>query len=141
MNTRISKTPKTGSPKRPWKGGYVAAAIVVLLFACSTGKDDDNFRADVIGCEEALAHLSDCCPGFDASRVRCQYYYSEGCNGTEDNRVEHPTLDSSESECIRNLECSELVERQICTRAQNDIPFTQNMPTSDGGTSQGPVCP
>ncbi|WP_394847329.1 hypothetical protein LZC95_07665 [Pendulispora brunnea] len=124
-----------------FRGGYVAAAVIVVLFACDDRHDHDNFRGDVISCEEALAHLADCCPGFDPGRVRCEYNYDEGCAGGS-TQVEHPTLDSDESQCIRNLECSDLIERDVCTRAQNDLPYTGEKPSSsDAGGSRGPVCP
>lgn len=52
---------------------------VAALLACGGGHDgdtkgDNNFREDVIECEDALAKLEKCCPSFDATPALCNYY-------------------------------------------------------------------
>ena len=88
--------------------GVVASLLVSTLFACSWGNsdgekhDDDNFRADVIECEDALSRLERCCPSFDSAPVLCNYYYdkSSGCSTTTTDSTE-PAITTAESSCIR----------------------------------------
>ena len=53
----------------------IAIALVLPVFACgntlSSEVDDGDFREDVIECEEAAAHIQECCPG--ASLPDCHY--------------------------------------------------------------------
>ena len=79
-----------------------------LGLACATS---NNFRKDVILCEEAVVQLRDCCPGFDdISPDACEYF--EGCSGSR-----ATLLNVTTSECIRDKECAELVDQGICDRA------------------------
>lgn len=79
--------------------------------------DNDQFREDVLRCEDALARLQSCCPGFDPSPIDCHYFHSsEGCGGgTTDVR---PALSVDESKCIAVTSCEALVTNGICERAQ-----------------------
>jgi hypothetical protein len=74
-----------------------------------------GIREDELRCEEAVAHLVDCCPGFDAKQVDC-YYASTGC-GTI-----YPVFDIQESRCIAATKCPQIVEDHICSRAQGAQP-------------------
>lgn len=51
--------------------------VIVLLLrggiACNEG--DENFREDVIACENAVAHVAACCPGVAAPEQACVYHY------------------------------------------------------------------
>ena len=69
-----------------------------------------GIREDELRCEEAVAHLIDCCPGFDATQMDC--YYSTGCGTT------YPVIDIQESRCVSGLKCAEVVAAGICSRAQ-----------------------
>lgn len=78
-------TPGPSSPNsprpRPWASAsrlhFVAGAIALGLSTWHC--DNDGLRADEIHCEEALAHILDCCPTFDVNSVGCQWQTSIGC--------------------------------------------------------------
>jgi hypothetical protein len=105
--------------------GVAATLLVCALFACGTGDgsgdehDDNNFRGDVIECEDALDRLERCCPGFDATPVLCNYFHqkSTGCGTTSQDDV-RPALSRDESACIRDTSCDALVATKVCARAQ-----------------------
>jgi hypothetical protein len=141
------------------RGGMCFALSVAAMIAClgnTDGKDEDDnqFRTDVLWCEEALARLSECCPGFDAARVECNYYYSHdpGCGKPTTQQIE-PAFTMGESECIRNTGCDVLISSNVCRRAQEaKSPNLTSQATSGGitsssgvtstGTTRGPqVCP
>ena len=124
---------------------------VGLLLACTNNdetKITDNFRKDVIYCEEALAVLGSCCPGFDPKAVSCYYYYDSvdnGCGGGSLNYT-YPALSQDESECILSTSCADLVANRVCERAQTAPAYSENQPApntqgSDEYSSHAPVCP
>ena len=100
--------------------------------ACDSDTDDNQFREDVISCEEAVAHLSECCPELRTSNVECRYYFrrDEGCLGPDSTTRIEPDIDLRESRCIRNLRCDEIFSRGLCTYGQV---------SPDGGVSR-PFC-
>ncbi|HEX7671104.1 MAG TPA: hypothetical protein VF395_16025, partial [Polyangiaceae bacterium] len=65
-------------------------------------------RQDEVECEEAVAELVECCPGFDRSAVYCQY--NDVCG------VSYPDLAPDESECILDKKCSQIRGKRICER-------------------------
>jgi hypothetical protein len=78
--------------------------------------DDDQFRQDTILCEEALAHLMTCCPGFDSSQIQCTYYFSDdGCDDQSETIL--PSFDVAQSTCIGDTSCIALAASGICARA------------------------
>lgn len=121
--------------------GVVVSLAVCTLLACGGADgdehDDNNFRDDVIECEDALAHLEGCCPGFDAKPVLCNFYYdkSTGCASSTTTSVE-PAFNVQESACIRDTSCAALVERKVCERAQLARAYTRS--TSSGSYSSTP---
>jgi hypothetical protein len=138
----------------------LAPAGLVVMLACNTDEkiDDDNFREDVISCEDALAKLEGCCPGFRANAVRCQYYERtyehSGCDSsTYEHQHEDPALRLADSQCILGRSCSELVNTGVCAKAQAAKPYLvstyrhedhENPSVSPNhGTTQYPtaVCP
>ncbi len=83
----------------------VASGVVSLAFvAPAIGSSGSEFA-----CEEAAAHLQDCCPGFDPRTVQCDY--TIGCGGSEPNE---PEIGQSESDCITRLDCAALKSHGIC---------------------------
>jgi len=84
----------------------VASAAVLAAMTMTCGIRDDELH-----CEEAAAHLRDCCPSFDVHSIDC-YYAQTGC-GTI-----YPVITISESRCITSESCSALVQSGVCTRAQ-----------------------
>jgi hypothetical protein len=107
------------------------APLAILLTFSSTLVRGAGFREDEVVCEEAVAHIVDCCPDFDLEgpegvSVSCTYDES-GC----DARL--PDLSADESACIRELSCDELKERGICE-------YRARPAFSDPDTEAAPVC-
>jgi hypothetical protein len=59
--------------------------------------------ADRIACEEAAAHLAECCPGFNPEDARC------GSSDTTENDISR-----DEAPCIIYQECADLVAYGVC---------------------------
>src|SRR3954466_13664472 len=101
--------------------GVAVTVVLCSLLACKGDThDDDDFRFDVIECEDALARIVTCCPGFDPAPVLCDYRYdhTSGCgSGTSTTSIE-PAFTPGESRCIRDTSCDDLIAHQICARAQ-----------------------
>ncbi len=135
--------------------GVFFALGLMAAFACKgegtkdDEEDDNQFREDVIQCEEAIARLERCCPDFEGSRVLCNYYYSydtSACGPTTEQSV-RPALSLPESQCVRDTSCDELVARGVCKRAEEARAYTQRLVVDDGDASttdrqsHPPVCP
>ena len=135
--------------------GVFFALGLLAAFACKSSdtrddeEDDNQFREDVIQCEEAIARLERCCPDFDPSRVICNYYYSydtSACGPTTEQSV-RPALELGESRCIRDTSCDQLVATGVCGRAQEARAYSQRLVLDDGDASTDqkqshpPVCP
>jgi hypothetical protein len=85
----------------------IAALAGAVFFTCSAPREDE------LECEEAVAHLEQCCPALDVRLISCTYDNS-GCGPT------YPAIAIPEAKCIRHEGCDELVATQVCTRAQED---------------------
>lgn len=136
--------------------GVAASLLVCALFACSTRNgsgdehDDNNFRADVIECEDALDRLERCCPGFDATPVLCNYFHQKatGCGTASEDDV-RPALSRDESACIRDTSCDALVAKKVCERAQlartyqahEKTPLSTSDTPTTTTTTHDAVCP
>jgi hypothetical protein len=97
--------------------------VFSALIACSGGEthDHDDLREDVLYCEEAVAALSECCPGFSQSgSLSCQYSYdyypAQSCGGSSHTESTTPDLSLAESRCILALTCDALVAQRVCER-------------------------
>ena len=134
--------------RAPWQAATLLAGA---LFACSSTRstsggdehDDNNFRADVIECEDALDRLEHCCPGFDAAPVLCNFFHSKssGCGTVSTDNVT-PALSRDESECIRETSCESLVATKVCDRAQLARAYESHKQTPyPSTTAHAPVCP
>lgn len=71
-----------------------------------------NIRQDEFLCEEAFAHLKECCPELSKDLYLCDY--AAGCDGEVHNS---PALGVDASNCIREMSCDALVASGVCTRA------------------------
>lgn len=98
----------------------VPPMLIASIFACSSSTDTNNFREEVFYCEEALAQLESCCPGFNARAVTCYHYYHEstGCDGKTTSTHEDPAIGTREGQCILSRDCNALVTGRVCERAQ-----------------------
>lgn len=85
--------------------------------ACDDDTDDNQFREDVISCEEAVAHLAECCPELRPSDVECRYYFrrDEGCLGPDSTTRIEPDIALRDSLCIRGLTCEGISSRGFCS--------------------------
>ena len=117
-----------------------------MMFACSSADHDtNNFRADVIDCEDALARLTSCCPGFDPGRVQCTYYHDKshsesGCSSHTIDTYAHetPALSIDESHCVITRTCDDLVAGGVCARAQAAVEYIEeSRREQSGGMSFG----
>jgi hypothetical protein len=121
-------------------------------------EDDDNFRPDVIACEEAVEKLVECCPDLPARAIDCRYLHrrdewSVGCtsSGSYD-EYSYPALNQTESACIKESSCQALIGARVCERARVATPYVDSdkTPSIHGGPpppdmrdpqSHPPVCP
>jgi hypothetical protein len=100
------------------------AVVLIALGATRTSRGGDHVGEDVLNCEEAVAHLAECCPKFDASLVRCVHYESEGCDPDRSSN-RYPALDVGQSRCVRAASCDVLRSNGVCARAQEQSAWTQ----------------
>lgn len=93
----------------------------LLVWAGLSSAHCYGVREDELRCEEAVARLADCCPGFDTSRIDCAYYAT--CNGTH-----RPDIPITEARCIAAASCATVDQSAICERVLDP-------------TNELPVCP
>lgn len=79
---------------------YPFALLLLVLAVCEM--TDDEFH-----CEEAVAHLADCCPGFEPRGFDCTA--GPGCSS--------PALLADQARCIQGKSCEMLVAGGTCDRA------------------------
>lgn len=89
----------------------VSRTLPVLLVVLLLGPTlvDCGATAGELVCEDAVAHVTSCCPSLSASAFECPHY-GGGC---EDLRA---TLSTTESRCLRALDCETLVAHDLCAR-------------------------
>lgn len=114
------------------KCGLLFGLIALLLFACG-GHDHDQFRSDVLDCEEAVAHLETCCK-IQMAADACDYSFDDyGCGGGAKSVT--PAFSTTESQSIQRQSCSELVNSGACEAAKAAEP---NVSTTPGDESMSP---
>jgi hypothetical protein len=88
--------------------------LVMSLFALAVSVRCSPVRESEIKCEEAVAHLDDCCPGGGwLVEANCTFVDDEGCDEGHE-----PGLTIAESDCVRARDCATLVNSGICNRAK-----------------------
>jgi len=110
----------------PLRTCLALVAGLLLPLACGL------IREDELECEQAVAHLLDCCPGFDARRLVCMY--EGGCGSTV-----YPSLPLEESKCLEALDCASIRAGDYCVRAQNAI--AKRTYDDEPDVAHEPVCP
>src|SRR5689334_8220548 len=90
----------------------VVAALLLTSLHCDLNEDD-------LRCEQAVAHLSDCCPGFDPQQFACA---SGGCGGSDQRGIEY-----QDSLCIVSLDCAALQAKGICEWTRRAERFPQSV--------------
>jgi hypothetical protein len=88
----------------------IALACVALASLAAFGVDKEE-----LDCEQAVAHLVSCCPGFDARSIVCEQ--ASGCGGSG-NRVD---LNLARSACILGASCEDLVASGACEHAKQVV--------------------
>jgi hypothetical protein len=101
-----------------------ALPLLLLVFLvvrpAYASDDDDNFRRDVLLCEDAVGKLAQCCPDFDAKSVDCTYKietHDSGCDFSTTITIK-PGLSEPESKCVLALDCDAL-RTHVCGRTKN----------------------
>lgn len=84
---------------RLWRGLLATVALVTLTGGF--GIERDEFQ-----CEQAVARLVDCCPGFDAGSIVCS---AGGCG-----QQRYPDLTVHGAECIIGASCADLQSSGAC---------------------------
>jgi hypothetical protein len=119
---------------------HAAAFAIASILACSDPdhvEDENQFRTDVVLCEETLARLTTCCANFDPLPVASNHYYSfDRCYGSEKTRKVEPVFTQDESRCILDSRAMPS-PRTASARAQQarGVDLTIDRPT-DSDTSQ-----
>jgi hypothetical protein len=97
----------------------IALAILVITggIACEPGvtRDDDDFREDVLYCENAVAHIEDCCH-IGAARDVCRYHRltrTSDCGCLENGSTRHeeeisPVFPVGESRDLLDASCEDV---------------------------------
>ncbi len=112
--------------------------MVALFFLFRGGlahgsTDDDNFRQDVIECEQASAHLRDCCP--DAQSMPDCHYLDKtttvdcGCGDSYSTTSTDRPIAIEDSKSIQNSSCDDLRDQGACERT-----WESNAQTSSDGS-------
>jgi hypothetical protein len=83
--------------------------IVVLLSLGLRVIPEPGLREDEVQCEEARAHLEECCPVYEGN-VACQFVDPGACEAAT-----YPDLDTDESRLMQSLSCNDVVARGLCT--------------------------
>ena len=110
---------------------WVRVALTVVGF--TTLMADGGLREDEIDCEQAVAHLQECCPGFAQSET-LQCVYSDGCGVTE------PAISIPQSQCILGESCEQITASGLCSRAAMlSSPSTSS--DNAGPPTPNAVCP
>lgn len=94
-----------GTEERLWLRLLLGTALVLLLPGVVPAA---GFREDEVQCEEAYAHLLECCDEFSSS-LRC-YYSEPGCD-----EATYPDLDVAESRAVQRMSCSEVRASDYCS--------------------------
>jgi hypothetical protein len=90
------------------------AALALAVYALSSGAP--GFRESELACEEAFAHLEDCCPPDALENVDCAWR-DQGCGESVS-----PNLSVEESRCIRETSCEVLYKRGVCDNLRTRLP-------------------
>ena len=101
----------TGPRSRRWLAGGVAVVAFLAVGGNAIGSDGSQFE-----CEEAAAHLADCCPGLNPTQIDCNYHFD--CDGDSTN--DSPEIDGAESKCIERRSCDELTSSGVCDTFANE---------------------
>lgn len=69
-----------------------------------------SFRTEDVQCEEAVAHLVECCPDLDASTLDC-HGEQQACESAP-----YISISEQESECLLGRDCDGIRASGVCER-------------------------
>ncbi|WP_437795827.1 hypothetical protein [Sorangium sp. So ce693] len=111
---------------RSWISARRILCVLLLApLALGMGISEQEFL-----CENAAAHLEECCPSFSATPALCRQ--NVGCNGDEE-----LWLTADESRCIQDRECGDLVASNVCEQAATRMKLAEGGST---GVARPVVC-
>jgi hypothetical protein len=112
--------------------GWRFVRLALVIFGVSTLIADSScLREDEVDCEQAVAWLQTCCPGFAQNETVQCVYDQNTCTLTE------PAISISDSHCILGEPCELLRSSGICARVQNLVSPHTSINISLGGASGG----
>ena len=74
-----------------------------------------GIREDELWCEEAVAHVDECCPGFSTQSVACRYHHETTCYGE---LYTYPDFSLDTSNVFLSKSCRQLEDEGICDHAE-----------------------
>jgi len=90
--------------------------VVVLLGLGVRREPQPGLREDEVECEEARAHLIDCCPTF-GSNLACSYVDNGVCDAPT-----YPDLSSDDAVSVQRLSCGAIQTSDWCARQFDHSP-------------------
>jgi hypothetical protein len=142
---RVLMRGRRASPSRSKSSRALGAVTAAIAVTYGASVACHGMTADELHCEEAVAWMKSCCPGFAVDGRYCAHedpQRVEGCSGETLGWVggQDPALVVSQSDCVRSRSCSELVLAGVCKRAESATPIAY----VDGGpppSGAAEVCP
>jgi hypothetical protein len=107
-------------------GKWIAGASIAI-FVGAVGPSRAGFNEQEIECEEAVAHVSECCSELAGHQFACTYS-DDGCFIDT-----APDFDVDDSRCIRSRSCNTLRAQGVCDRIVQGLASTRSSSSSDWG--------
>ena len=99
--------------------GLVGLIALIALLPSAPGVARAVKEVDLLHCEEAAAHVQDCCGTL--GKLQCQYAPSlDGCAYQEG---VDPSFSRAEADCILEATCGKLRAQGICEAIRSDEPL------------------
>lgn len=104
----------SNDPSRPHRSLFppeLSRRVLCVAFAALlSGAVTCSFRVDDLHCEEAAAHLTECCPELES--------YVLDCSGERQACESEPTITftQQESDCLLERDCDTLARDRVCER-------------------------
>jgi len=114
--------------------GHASLRLLLLLaFIVGCGElNDESFNEEVIACEEAVAHLENCCGRLDGE-VSCTYIPATYAGWSEEDRSllsegDYPDISFKTGACYRALSCDQIKEHRLCEMFRGTVPWNHPCP-------------
>jgi hypothetical protein len=89
--------------------GLTVGAVGFLTLSAEVNPDE-------LDCEQAVAHLAECCPDVRPSMFFCQHV--SGCGSSQ-----APDFTADDSQCILALDCNGVQAQGLCKKVQHLAPM------------------